>query len=346
MAPRPRWWHQLQDSKNEVLLAVDLYNRSGSERQLEAFIVHMSIGWLKLLQAKCEREGGDPFVRDQKNRRQRTREGDWVTKPLYQMASEEFSDKDPRKINLDFFIGLRNKIEHRYERDIAALVAGKTQALLLNYERTLIEVFGEEESLGQHLRFPLFVSTITEDGVAAIKEVRKRVPKAILEYVQDFDASLDLDLTEDQGYDFRIYLIPKTGSKSEADVAMSFVRLDDLDEHQLQLMEQMQMVIRDKQIPVEDLGSLLPTQVVERVRAGIPGRFSTNDHAKAWRFFEVRPIEGDAHPERTKIDFCRYNQVFKRYVYTDAWVTFLIRKLSDPKIYKAVTGRSMTDAST
>lgn len=48
MAPRAHWEHVLQPSKNEVRLAVDLYNRSGDARQLEAFIVHMSLGWLKL----------------------------------------------------------------------------------------------------------------------------------------------------------------------------------------------------------------------------------------------------------------------------------------------------------
>jgi hypothetical protein len=41
MAPRARWWHQLQAFKEEVRLAVDLYNRSG---QLEALIVQLSLG--------------------------------------------------------------------------------------------------------------------------------------------------------------------------------------------------------------------------------------------------------------------------------------------------------------
>ena len=36
--------HRLQASNGEVRLAVDLYNRSGHERQLEAFIIHMTLG--------------------------------------------------------------------------------------------------------------------------------------------------------------------------------------------------------------------------------------------------------------------------------------------------------------
>ena len=64
MAPRPGWWHHLQASKEEVRLAVDLYNRSGNQRQLEAFIIHMSLGWLKLLQAHVERTGALRLVRE------------------------------------------------------------------------------------------------------------------------------------------------------------------------------------------------------------------------------------------------------------------------------------------
>jgi hypothetical protein len=157
MAPRPRWWHQLQASKKEVVLAVDLYNRWGQERQLEAFIVHMSIGWLKLLQARAERDGDDLFARDPKGRRIRAQDGEWVHKPLKTLAEEFFPDKDPRLVNLLFFVGLRNKIEHRYERDIASLVAGRTQALLLNYETTLVDLFGVSEALSSQLRFPLFL---------------------------------------------------------------------------------------------------------------------------------------------------------------------------------------------
>ncbi|MEU8117619.1 DUF3644 domain-containing protein [Spirillospora sp. NPDC049024] len=340
MAPRPRWWHQLQDSKNEVLLAVDLYNRSGMERQLEALIVHMSIGWLKLLQARYERDGLDLYIRNSRGQRQRTRDGDWVTKPLHQMSSEEFDERDPRRVNLEFFIGLRNKIEHRHERDVATLIAGKTQALLLNYERTLIENFGAGESLADCLRFPLFVSTITDDAVSAIKEVRKRVPRTVLDYVQDFDASVEFDISSDQSYDFRIYLVPKTGSKTEADVAMSFVRLEDLDKDQLGLMEKMQTVIREKQVPIEDLGSLLPKQVVAKIQNGLGWKFTVNDHARAWKHFDVRPPEGSEYPEQTKQQFCRYNILFGRHVYTEAWVKYLIRKLGDPEEFEKIVGHS------
>lgn len=347
MAPRPRWWHQLQASKKEVLLAVDLYNRSGEERQLEAFIVHMSIGWLKLLQARAERDGDDLYVRDSRGRRIRaqdsdwahkplkTAESDWVHKPLKALVEEFFEPKDARLANLIFFIHLRNRIEHRHERDIATLVAGRTQALLLNYESTLVELFGANEGLSNRLRFPIFLSSITEDAAEALKNVRSRVPKGILEWLQDFNAALEPDLASDQKFDFRIYLIPHTGPKTEADAAMSFVRLEELSDEQRATMNEVQTIVRDRQVPVSDLGALLPNQVAEKVAAAIGRPFTAHTHhARAWRYFGVRPPSGASDPAKTKTDFCRWNPAFKQYVYTENWVNYLIRKMSDEGTYR------------
>lgn len=337
VAPRSRWWHQLQASKREVLLAVDLYNRSGQERQLEAFVVHMSMGWLKLLQARAERDGDDLYIRDARGRRVRAQDGGWLCKPLKKLAEEFFPQKDPRLANLMFFIKLRNKIEHRYERAIASLVAGRTQALLLNYETTLVELFGIDDGLSSRLRFPLFLSSITEDAAEALKAVRARVPKGVLEWAQDFDAGLEPDVAADQAYDFRIYLIPHTGPKTEADAAMTFVRLEDLTEEQRATMRQVQTIVRDRQVPVSDLGALLPGEVARRVAAEIGRPFTASSHhARAWRYFGVRPPSGVPDPARTKSDFCRWNPAFRQYVYTENWVKFLIRKLSDEKTYREV----------
>ncbi|MBU2667792.1 DUF3644 domain-containing protein [Actinoplanes bogorensis] len=311
------------------------------ERQLEAFIVHMSIAWTKLLQAKYERDNIDFYIRAANGRRQRTRDGDWVTKPLQQMIAEQFQDSHPIRANLNFFIGLRNKIEHRYEREIAALVTGRTQAYILNFEEVLVSEFGSSESLSNTLRFPLFVSSITDDAVAALKAVRKRVPKIVAEYIQDFDATLEPELTDHPSYEFRVYLVPKTSPKVSADVAMTFVRMDELSSDQLAVMEKAQTIIREKQVPVSDLESLLPSQIAKEVSAALGFTFSVNDHSLAWKYYKVRPPENDEHPERTKSQFCTYNRAFKRYVYTDAWVRYLVRHLSDPHEYLVVLGREM-----
>ena len=48
VAQRPTWWHVLQGSRREALLAVDLDNRAASERSFEGFVAHMHMAWLYL----------------------------------------------------------------------------------------------------------------------------------------------------------------------------------------------------------------------------------------------------------------------------------------------------------
>lgn len=332
----------LQAAKNEARLAVDLYNRQGNERQLEAFLVHMAMAWLKLMQAHTEKTGGDLYIRDKRRRRIRHEDGDWKYKPSSQLLKEHFADNDPRKVNIDFFTHLRNRVEHRHENNIAALVAGRTQAHLLNFEETLVEWFGADEALAGELRFPLFVSSITQDAVQALKQVRAQVPVAVLEWIQDFDATIEPGIAEDQAFDFRIYLIPHKGPKSEADAAMTYVNAVDLTDEQNEIVDQVRTIIREKQIPVADLGNLRPTQVVEKVAAALNRPFTMHTHTQCWRYFKVRPSAGAQDPTVTRADFCRWNPVFEQYVFTEAWVNFLVRKLADEAVYEAVmTHRSV-----
>jgi hypothetical protein len=337
MARRPRWWHVLQDSKNEVRLAVDLYNRSGLERQLEAFIVHMSMGWLKLLQAHFEKAGLDIFIRDKHGRRVRHKDdGGFKHRSLRDLSDEFFDENDPRRANLNFFTGLRNQIEHRYERDIAALIAGRTQAYLLNYEQTIVKLFGEDEGLADELRFPLFLSSITGDAVASLKKVRARVPRGVLEWVQDFDTTIEPDIASDQRFDFKVYLIPHKGSKTEADASMTFVREDELTDEQKAVMDKARTIIRDRKVPVGGGDEFLPKQVVEQVNAQVEREFTIHMHTQAWRFFGVRPPAGAPDQYKTRAEFCYMNDLVGKHVYTPAWVNFLVRKLSDSHIYDQV----------
>ncbi|GAA1217753.1 DUF3644 domain-containing protein [Rhodoglobus aureus] len=338
MSPKPAWWHVLQGSKNEVRLAVDLYNRSGNERQLEAFIVHMSMGWLKLLQANALKNNGDPYIRGKGGRRVSHPDGDWTYKSLHTMAYEYFSANDARAANLTFFTGLRNRIEHRHEKNIASFVSGRTQSNLLNYESVLVEIFGEDEGLGSELRFPLFVSTITGDGIKAVKAVRAAVPKGLLEWIQDFDTGVDESVTRDQGFEFRVFLLPHTGPKSEADASMTFVRESELDDSERKVLDQVRTVIREKQVPVDSLGSMRAGQVVDAVRERVPN-FTMHWHTRAWKFFNARPDTKNKNRTSTRSDFCRYSAPFEQYVYTQSWVDFLIRKFGDASLRDEILGR-------
>jgi hypothetical protein len=339
MAPRPRWWHKLQGSKHEALLAVDLYNRAGDQRRLEAFVVHMQIAWLYGLQARCERDGVDFYYRDASGRRKKI-DGEFMTWDLTRCIKEFFPNQDhPVRRNVEFFIGLRNKIEHRYEQVLETVIAGKVQSLIMNYEQMLVDTFGEKESLADRLRFPVFLTSLTEGGVSALKEVHKRLAKKLTKYVSDYDAALTDEVRDDLRYEFRVYLVQQTGPKSEADAAMRFVRYDDLTEEERAKLDQVQTIVREKQVPVANVGRHKPGDVSNRVSEVLGVKFTaSSDHARAWRHYKVRPQAGAAHPERTDSKYCIWDEPHNDWVYTDAWITKLTTELRDSAKFEEVVG--------
>ena len=51
-------------------------------------------------------------------------------------------DNDPIRANVEFFIGLRNQIEHRFEDYVLAITAPEAHACIINFEAELTRRFG------------------------------------------------------------------------------------------------------------------------------------------------------------------------------------------------------------
>ncbi len=151
MDRRTREWHILQAAKAEALLAVEFYNTTGERRSLEAFVVHMHLAWLYLFHAELVSKGVDfrYWERRHGGRERLVRvDGEPKTWDLARCVEDRWSNEnDPIRRNLDFFIGLRNRIEHRYQEAIGLAVAGHAQAMILNFENELVAAFGTAEGL-------------------------------------------------------------------------------------------------------------------------------------------------------------------------------------------------------
>lgn len=339
MAARPKWWHILQGSRHEALLAVDLYNRAALERSLEGFILHMHIAWLYVLHARFLRDDVD--YRYRKDNRQFVRvDGEIKSWDLGRCLGEAFPDaNNPVRCNVEFFIKIRNKIEHRYEAALAPVLAGKTQALVFNYEETLTEWFGPSGALGESLRFPVFLSNLTPGAVEALKAVHRGLPKRLTSFIREHDDSLPSVVAEDWRYDFRVFLLPQTGPKTENDVVMRFLREDEMTPEQREARDVVQTIVRNKSISVQNKGRHKPSQVAAMVATRLALKFTISHHVAAWRHFQVRPKQGAQRPELTEDRFCLWDEPHKDYLYTDAWVSKLVRELADPLIFEGVTGR-------
>jgi len=59
-------------------------------------------------------------------------------------------------------------------------------------------------------------------------------------------------------------------------------------------------------------------------------------HAKACEFYKVRPKKGEPSPEKTKIEYCQYDDAHKDYVFTNQWVDFLTDELKRPGRYDQI----------
>ena len=207
------------------------------------------------------------------------------------------------------------------EQLLESVVAGTCQSLIMNYEQVLVDTFGDEEGLAGRLRFPVFLSTLTGSAVSALKETHKRLPKRLTKYVEEYDAMLTDEVRDDYRYEFRVYLIPQTGPKTKADVAMRFVRLEDLPEEQQDQLENVRTIVRDRHVPVSNVGNHRPGYVCAKVREALGVKFSpSSDHVRAWKHYKIRPASGAANPTRTVAKYSVWDEAHGDYVYTDAWI--------------------------
>lgn len=329
MGRKPYWWQLLEHAKSEALFAVDAYNRSSESRNFHAFVVHMCIAWTKLLIAEFEKNGFNPLVHTNRTDKRPKRRVSDSYKPLGVLADQKFEAKDPVLHNLKLFIEARDHITHRYEEDYATLLAGHAQALLLNFENFLVREFGINESLSGKLRFPLFVTSLTDGGVAALKQLRQRMPGTELGWLQKFDLSLDPEVRDSLVFEYRVVLIPNASPKSRADVALTVVKSEDLNPDKRDALAQAMLIIREVEVPAAEKYVHRASDVVNLVAAEVkPTRFNQTDHTDAWKRHKVRPPSRDSHPNNTDPKHCKYQPAYKSYLYTDAWVKLLVSELS------------------
>jgi hypothetical protein len=329
---RTRAWYRLQASKAEALIAVDFYNTTGERRSLEGFVVHMHLAWLYLLQAEFERDDTDyRHWKVVNNRRVLDRiDGEPKSWGLRRSIQNRWTNElDPVRKNLEFFVGLRNKIEHRYQDSIGIAVAGHAQAMLLNYETELTSQFGNGEGLADRLRFPVFLSSITPEGIDAIRHVRSKIPSGVASYIRQFHEGLGGNIAESQQFEFRVHLVPRTGPKTDADMAITFVRVEDLDPATLADLEaggQTGLIaVRTRLRPVQNLGRHKPADVVREVATRVPG-FKMGRHTAKWKEHRARPDSGAEDPSATDERYCVWDEPHRDYLYTDAWIEKLVRE--------------------
>lgn len=230
------------------------------------------------------------------------------------------------KANLTLFIALRNKIEHRNitEREIDNLIFGECQSLLYNYENLLIQLFGEEYALNENLAFSLqFSSMRTAEQKQANKKVLSTEAQALKSYIDNYRTALVDVVYTSQEFSIKLIQIPKVSNTNRHDLAIEFVREDELNPD---MLESITAIIKDKRVIVEakNVDGCLPGQVVKEVRERSDTDFVMHDHTCLRTIFSIRPRGKDPDPNKTKKEYCVYDQTHKDYIYTNSWVDLIV----------------------
>lgn len=333
----------LLSSLDSAILAVEIYNKPRTSFRQQSYVTLMVIAWTKLFQAYFYHTIGDKFYYKDKRGYYEKIEGERKAWELSTCIKEynkytNNSLSEPIIKNLDFIIKLRNKIEHRYitKKELDYLIFGECQSLLFNFENLLVEIFGEEYALNESLVYSLqFSQYRTQGQEQASKTLMSKDVANIKRFVDSYRNGLTKTIFNSQEYSIKLIQIPKVSNTNRSDLAIEFVRWDNLNQKDREDYDKVTAIIKDKVVKKEvlNLGKYLPTNVLKEVteRTSIP--LSHFDHKCLYYIFSIRPTrEENKELFDTNTKYCLYDEVHKNYVFTEGWVEFIASLIKNKRL--------------
>src|ERR1041385_5205666 len=327
----------LEKACDSALLAVEVYNKPAVKFKSGGYITLMVIAWTSLLHAIFFRSKQKPYYK-KPNGRYEKREGEYRHWELGESIRQYFGSDTSNAIrkNLEFFIPLRNKIEHRSMPELDASIFGECQAMLLNFDEILEKEFGAKHRLRESLSFSLQLFPSTENLVAAVK--KNPATKPVVDFIQAYRSSISPDIQSSGKYSFKAFLIQVANHPSADAVPIRFVHYDKLSTDERKQIDQLAAIVKVKPTPVFNLDLMKPGEVVKKVQQGLGNpkvrrsgkmvdKFTSDTHTRAWKKYKVRPPSKSTTPWETDPKYCVYDKLNGNYGYTTGWVEFLVDKL-------------------
>ncbi len=337
----------LRKCQAAAIAAVDSYNRPGPRFRTAVYVVLIIMAWQAFFHAYFYSQNKKPWYQSKKSKhkkgvRYEKIDGEPKHWDLAECLVKYYRDRHPsERKNLEFLLGLRNKIEHRNLPELDTILFGECQAALMNLEDYLEGKFGTQYGLRESLSLSLqFSRSKPQEQKKAINTLAGGA-KSVVEYIERFRGGLTDDVLNDLGYSYRVFLVPKIANRENtADAAVEFFHIDETDEEQRADLLRLNVIIKERQVPIANLDKKKPSEVVNIVSQAIPFVFKMHHHTTAWKHFRVRPTQKDSKPECTNSNYCVYDRAHRDYLYTNAWIQKLIREMSDQAKFQQVTGLS------
>ncbi len=330
----------LEKSVDCALLAVETYNKPAIKFKSGGYIVLMTIAWTAFFHAIFFRKKIKPFYK-KKNNRFEIKDGDYCYWELSTCVKKYFTTdlNNPIKKNLEFFIPLRNIVEHKSLPEIDPDIFAECQALLLNFDKMMEKEFGTKYCIRESLSFALQLYPSSKSLVNAI--VANPAAKPAVDFIKSYRSSISTDTLSSGEYSFKAFLIQVANHQSKNALPVQFIAYDKLDETQKTNVNRVAALVKNKfvQVPVTNKDLLKPGKVVKKVQAALGNpkvtkkgrekdKFNMDAHTRCWKKYEVRPLDNIENPELTKSEYCVYDQPNNTYLYTEDWVEFLAEQMS------------------
>ena len=345
----------LDKARDSALLAVEVYNKPAVKFKSGGFITLMIIAWTALFHGIFYKRKRKPF-RKEHGRFVRI-ENDFKHWELAECLAQycKTDTANPIRKNLEFFIPLRNQIEHRSMPELDATIFGECQAMLLNFDETLEKEFGARYCLRESLSFAVQLFPSSQSLVQAVKQ--NPATKAVTLFIERYRSAISADVQASGKYSFKAFLIQVASHSSNEALAVQFIHYDKLSDAQKQEIARFVTFTKTKEVPVSNKDKMKPAEVVKKVQAGLGdpkvtrgtkqiNKFNENIHAKCWRFFNVRPPGKSPTPTDSNPKYCIYDEPHHDYLYTQGWVDFLVVKLKDEAFFQTFYKKTTEAAPT
>lgn len=337
----------LEKSRDSALLAVETYNKPAIKFKSGGYIVLMVISWIALFHAIFFRQKKKPYHK--KNNRFVKKDGDYCYWGLSTCITKYFGAdvNNPIRKNLEFFVPLRNMVEHKSIPEIDSDIFAECQAMLLNYDKIMEKEFGTKYCLRESLSFALQLYPSSKSLNNAI--IANPSTKPIVDFIKAYRSGITTDIINSGEYAFKAFLIQVANHQTKNTLPIQFVAYDKLDDTQKNNVNRVAALVKNKfvQVPVTNKDLLKPGIVVEKVQTALGNpkitkngkekdRFNMDTHTRCWKKYQVRPENGNQNPELTKPEYCVYDQPNDTYLYTEDWADYLIEEMAKEEEYNSL----------
>ena len=201
--------------------------------------------------------------------------------------------------------------------------------------------FGQSETLGTELKFPVFVPSLSPARYEEQRALRKAMPTNTSTFISKFRSEVSEEVRDDLRFAYRLLLVPMKGPKTEADVALNFVRQEDLSDERKELLgAQGSVIIAEKYREAVHGDEMLPKAAAAAVEARIPFAFGVNDFTRLRKAWQIGPPRTGSKDQLAKSPgFSVYSPAFSQFVYRPKLVDRMVAAVSTADQYEKLLGK-------